>query len=561
MDPKKLMDDKAIELEPMFKRMRADEKQIYGKGYKLLGPSGKEATKAYHVNLLYCLHFITKAIQKLTGVSRQVLIESEDMSGEKIEIIEQFFTDLQFAIDNRLSAIGDNDAFAQHAEIVCARGPIAEQVLLRMENDRFVPDCRPLDTLNFLYEMDADNMHWGAVVSRRSAFDIITDYPKAKVAGKTGIVKDFYDDKLHVVYVNNGKELEDENQYKEPPFAIAFPSTTSALRGEDYLKRKSDSLLHLTRSEAGDYLFDEMNYLASILKTQAGETLKPPLQKLPKPDGTVASVEESYPGPGEVISADSRIFDVPKPDVRMSTQMYLQQIDALLQRATYSALDYGMIDLPLAFVTVNRMMENKGDLLLPRLNCIASLFQATARMKLRQFESLATTVEIGEEGHERAYKPSDLGGKYTIKYRFHTMSQEQLAAGSSICAALGDLVDDEFKLDVLLKLDNPTEMLDRRDAQAARMNNPSILIFEQVMALIDKQEKSSDKEMKMELDMKARLHLAHLISLLRQKKASENVPLGKPIEEGQPEEKPKELMPVFAQGGNKAKKQSQLKEK
>jgi hypothetical protein len=51
-------------------------------------------------------------------------------------------------------------------------------------------------------------------------------------------------------------------------------------------------------------------------------------------------------------------------------------------------------------------------------------------------------------------------------------------------------------------------------------------------ALIEEQEESEDPALKDELDVKARLQLRQLISILRQREASENVPLGKPLDGG-----------------------------
>jgi hypothetical protein len=71
------------------------------------------------------------------------------------------------------------------------------------------------------------------------------------------------------------------------------------------------------------------------------------------------------------------------------------------------------------------------------------------------------------------------------------------------------------------------------------------------MALIEEQEETKDGTLKDELDLKARLQLRQLISILRQREASENVPLGKPLDEMAVGAEPTGMMPVFGEGVGK----------
>jgi hypothetical protein len=129
-----LLEEKEGEFAEMFARMDADRGQVYATGYTLKNARNQKAKDSFHVNLLDALHFVHKAISRLCSVSRQTLVEGDKLDGKRIELIGQFLDDLQLVAVARLLRKGEPDTFAPHAEMVCARGPVVEQILLRMEN-------------------------------------------------------------------------------------------------------------------------------------------------------------------------------------------------------------------------------------------------------------------------------------------------------------------------------------------------------------------------------------------------------------------------------------------
>ena len=190
---------------------------------------------------------------------------------------------------------------------------------------------------------------------------------------------------------------------------------------------------------------------------------------------------------------------------------------------------------------------------LPRLNCNASLFQASARMRLSQFMKLGKEVSLGEEGRRRGYSPADLAGEYTVRYRFHTTSQEQLASAAAIAVSLGDLVDEKFKLEEILQLSNPAEMMERRREEAMLKASPARRMFREVMGLIEKRDRTRSFQHKRELDIEAHLQLRQLISVLKQ---------GDVSPEDAPKQKPERVLPVFSKGkGEESARTERLSDK
>jgi hypothetical protein len=88
----KLLKEKESKCAEMFARMDADRGQVYATGYTLKNARNQKAKDALHVNMLDAMFFVHKAISRLCSVSRQTLVESENMDGKDIE---HFLDDLQ----------------------------------------------------------------------------------------------------------------------------------------------------------------------------------------------------------------------------------------------------------------------------------------------------------------------------------------------------------------------------------------------------------------------------------------------------------------------------------
>jgi len=548
MDYLRLTMDKETDLSTWRNRMDADAAVFHNKTYTLTGVNGKKISAAYHITLPEAEQFLDKAVSKLIAVNSQIHVESDTLPEDGTHTVETFLTDLQYEVDALLTNKGQLDSRTQHSELCCARGPIVEQNLLRVEDGVFIADSRPLDSRWFTWEITDGRMEWGCIETKRKKADIERTY-NVSVSGSTGQIKDFWDDKINVIYLDGRQIDERPNLYGEPPFVIAFPSTSTSIQDDNYIKYQADSIMHGLRQGDG-YLFDERNYLASMYKTQASLDLFPALNF---PSNTAERQEkpEEYPNsPGKMLDSIKTPETIPHGTVSEATDKYDKLISDVMQRVTFGALDYGIIDLPLSYLAINRVSQGRDDLLLPRLNCYAMLRQASDKQRIRQILKLAQTIEIGEEGHKRTYKYTDLDGKYTIKYRFFTMTQEGMAAASSLATQLKPHVSEEYIQDNILKLEDPSGERVKIAAQSAAEADPVISLFNQAVGFIKAQEQSEDKETKQVNDMQAKLIESRIISILKQRKASENEPQNINLEQStQKKETGVPGMPMFSNTG------------
>lgn len=525
MDILARIEEKENENQEIRDRQDADAAVFAGGEYELKGVNGKKITSAYHIALPEAGQFLDKAVSKLTSVENQVQVISERISKEQIQTIENFLRDMQYEVDNYLIAKGELDSLSQYCEYVCARGPIVEMNMLRVVDGIFIADSRPLDSRWFTCDIVDGKMDWGCIEMTRNISDIKKQYNITKeLSGTTKQVKHYFDSEIQAVFLDGEQVLEEANPYKEPPFVIAYPSTSSSIKDDDYLKYYGDSILHGLRLSNGDTLFSERNYLASMYKTQASMELFPTLA-FPSADGTYQELPEEYPaGTGKMLATKAPPIEIPHGKVSEAMDRYDKIVSEVMYRKTFGSLDYGVINLPLSYLAINRVLQGRDDLLLPRLNCIAWLKQASDLMKIRQVNTLAQTIEIGEEGHKRKYLYTDLQGEYTIWYKFYTMTQEGLAAASSLASQLKGHVSEEYIQDNILNLKDPEAERSKLKRQNASEADPVIELLDQAIDFIRAQEKTDDKETKIINDTQARLIKQRIISILHQRSASEHEP-------------------------------------
>lgn len=557
MDYLKLITDKENEFEPMFTRMKRDADIFNLAPYTMMGfgkkgGKPKRIDKAYHVTMPDAKQFLEDASSKLAAVNRQVIIEGNGISPDKTTIIEKWLNAIEFESDARLSRKGQAPAYIQHARRVCSRGPIASQVLLRFDDGQFIADVRSLDTLWLTYELTGDGLPWVSNSSRRSAADIMRQYPSAKVSGKAEIVRDYWDNNINVVFVGKEKVDEKPNSYGKPPFNIAFPGIADAETQEDsaYYERLGDSILHNLRTADGAYLFDENNYVASYLKTMSADDLWPAAVFPAPPEGDFQDTPPEVPGSGDMIKSKQAPVLYPRGQLSNAMSMYIQMVQGAMQRGTFATLAHGIIDLPQSGIAIAQKIALQNESLLPRLNAIASLCQQTANMEIEQFVALGETVKLGETGHSETYSPAELVGEYTVKYRFFAQSIEQLASGSAICQQLEKWAPRSFLMGEIMRFQDPSGMEAEIQMEQAAKANPVIDLRNKMIAYIRARDNADDKEIKL-INNAAALDLhEQIMNIYRQQNASAGEKVAVDLaNSARVEEKGVSGMPVFGGAG------------
>lgn len=533
MDYLKLIEAKESELSTMHGRMDRDANKFQSAPFTMYKSDGRtKVDHVYNVTLLDAAQFLDKAVAKLTAVKRQAVVKGKKLSSDQSSVIEAFLADLQFEIDARLIAKGECDSFTQHSELVCARGPIAEQVMMRFDptTSEFVPDSRPLDARWFLWDFTDGNINWGRLKTKRSKAAILAEYG-IEIKGDDAYVEDFWDSEIEAIYVDKKLVKLLRNEYGEPPYVIAFPSTSSALKIENSIERLGDSIMHSLRTSDGQYLFDEKNFVASIVKTLAVKAITPDLQfptgeALPddKPEYQALPQERPH-GDGAMIQVKQPAQLVPREDMTQALQTYAQMINEQLDRGTFSALSHGILELPLPAAGIAQLMGANDDLLLPRLNCLASLRQSAAKMAIRQIKKLGEPIQLGEEGSKRSYSPADLEGDYTVKFRFFTASREQMVGAAAIAQQVAPYMSAETIQDEVLQIQDPAAERAKMAEERSKKAIPALDLYEQMRGHIKAQEATDDEAEKAEHDIQARFILERIVSIVKQQRASESQPM------------------------------------
>ena len=119
---------------------------------------------------------------------------------------------------------------------------------------------------------------------------------------------------------------------------------------------------------------------------------------------------------------------MPVSDIKRATTLFYSVLESDLQRGSLAAIDYGTLNFPLSSLAMARLTGSRNDIFLPRVNTKAVFYQALSRMLINQCIQLDQPIVLGRKGSENEYKPSDLAGDYTIKYRFFTESAEDRIA-------------------------------------------------------------------------------------------------------------------------------------
>ena len=480
-DPLKLIEDKEAQRQPLTLRQDEDKALIYNEKYTMEDWDGKEVPRVYSVTLPNAAIFYSKLVALIAGVSRQPTIESPDLDDDEKAFIIDFLQDMDLEIDARLNKKDELDAFTQHTGYLCARGWSAEQILCRKEGSEFISDVRPLDARWFTYEPD----EWGNIRTERTKLDIEIEFGE-KIGSKTGIIYDFWDKKTEFIYLDKKKIDERPNPYGYPPFVFAFVPSGPMLKEKDAIKHKGESIFYPHRD-----MFEEMNFMASMVKTQSFDDLRPALQE---PGEKGSDPLEKYPTSQSSQAVGAPLLLVPTRGMTNAMRTYMGIISTILQRAGLSAIDEGGITFPLSAVALARLMAQKQSLILPRHQALSVLYRARTRMILDQIINIGGTIELGAENMKRKYNTNELKGSFTVSWNYYADSLEDRAAKQAIAnAEVGMLSRRTIRKDTL-QIENPEEEENLLEIEEAKRKEPLLTDLERIFSLIDEDTELSNAE-------------------------------------------------------------------
>jgi len=525
--PIDLIKIKETEFSSLKKRQKVDEDLINSVAYEMQDWDDKKVEKVFHVTLPNAAIFFSKMVAIVAGVSRIPKVESEDLDDEQKAYIINLLQDVDIESDNLLNNRDEMDAFATHSGYFCGRGWSAEFIRNYEEDGKVTCDNRPVDPYFLTFETGRKGKKWVCFNTTRSKDDIEEEYEKynAKVSGTSAVIRNWWNDDDEYVYVDDKEIVKRANPFGYPPFVIqAVPYGAGLLKTVDFIKRTGESIFYPHRD-----MFKEMNFMASLLKTQAFDDLRPGLQG--------EKLLEAYPSQKSITEIRERPYElIPRRDMTNAMRAYQGIIDSVIQRAGLSSINEGTLTFPIAAVLFARLMAERNSLTLPRHQAMGLLYSARTRMILKQLIALGGSFELGEEGMKRKYEASKLEGSYTVSWKYQADSLEDIATRSSIGNAQRGLYSDKTIRATTLQLENPEEEENLLEMQEAKRKEPLLTDLERIFSLIDEDTDESNAE--------AWILFHKLITILEQRVA------GGVAEPGVlPPVKPSQQLPVFGGKG------------
>lgn len=491
----KLVTEKRTEMKDIFKRMDDDEDIYLLEPYEMyhLPPHDtRKVDDVVNVTLPDPLTFARKAIAIMCGATMESVVKGRKLTPKATTKIEEFLQDIYYMVDEWLPKrrLPNFDAYINEQN--CLRGRMLARSCIRIDRERgLVPDVVPLDSRFYVDDTDGNDILWAAPWYQRSRANIERQYSrdtdrKITIAKKSAEVVDYWDKDHEIVFVDGKVVRDQENTYKYPPFVFTIVPAGSMFASSDALEHQGESILWQTRD-----LWKEKNRAATIMQTMNVNALHPPLQyesghgedkppseKSPYKSRTIHGIEKGTKG----------YFPIPFSEIKRATTHFYAILEAALQRATLSAIDYGTLSFPLSAIAITQLTGSRNDIFFPRVQGKASFYQDLSRMMIDQCMGLGRMIEIGHKGSENRYTKSDLNGAYSIEYRFFTDSAEQQLANFSIANAAREYLDLDTILQEVIKVKNPGEVKAKWQSEQLERTDELIFLFRRGKAIFDIEE-------------------------------------------------------------------------
>lgn len=430
-------DAKRETLKPITDRQDVDEALYFLKPYKmmLLDKPTEEMPDVANVTLNDCLLYVVKTISILSGATMQAVIEGRKLPPKQATLIEEFLELLYYMIDEWLEKKGIWGLGAFTDEQIMVRGHVAARPCLRIgEGGLLVPDVTPLDTRFFAPELGENGMVWAAPWFIQSKEELEREYNKPgdtlpNIEGSDNEVVDHWNSEWNTNFVNKEVARRNPNTYGYPPFVYSVVHAGSMFYSKDAVEHRGESILWANRE-----LWPEKNRTATILQTINVNALFAALQlETSKPGQAKKPTKSPYKQRTvHAVEMGGGFKAMPVSDIKRATTLFYSIMESDLQRGSLAAIDYGTLTFPLSSLAMAKLMGSRNDIFVPRVNTKAMFYQALSRMIINQCIALDQPIIVGPTGSENEYKPEDLKGDYTIKYRFFTESAEEKVANFAI---------------------------------------------------------------------------------------------------------------------------------
>lgn len=532
------INNKEKEFADLYTRMDEDKKLLILDDYTMRDKDDREEPDVDNITMNDPGNFGDRVHNTLIKADIIPEVEGEGLKDEDTELIEKFIRDMEFEADAILQPQGFPTFRQWEAMQACDRGYVARRITLSIgEDGRLAPTSfKNVDTRYLIYDNGINGLRWVATRTPRSKADIEEEYPNANFLRASAIVTSHWDDEKESVFVGKNQVDEKENIWGEPPFVIQVMPTGTWTMDDDRMAVSGESIFARNRD-----LYEKKNWAASILATLNANVIFPKMQVEVEDALAMNKKPASPPWAKKVVlpylKGTKGYSAIQFPDIHKAFSHFYSILDSALQEGALPKISYGDLQFPISAVGMAELKEAEDPVYFPRIQGLALFWQRCQRMIIKQYIAQRMHLKIGEEGFRKEYSYRDLQKECSIKYRFFISSPKQDMVNISTAAAVGGLVSDDTKRRDYLHIQNPTEEDNKIWAERAARMSPAVAMYDVIKALFARGEKVKANIMAEEMGM-----------------TLDQVIQGQVVQPGQsvPEEKPKQLMPLFRGTGGGA---------
>ena len=519
------------EFAQLHKRMDVDRDLLVMKPFTLEDEDKRDKPEVDNITLNDAKVFATRVQSNLIRSNMQPEVDGKGLDDKYTTNVEQFFRDISLAFDDMIYARDMASLISYNIQQICQRGRLASRITLREKDGKLAPDSfLPMDTRYLVYKFDVlkNKPKWFSYATSRDPEEVRDEYGSdATAAVDTNVlVRDYWDGKKEVVFVDTRETKNVGHKYGEPPIVLQVAPVGMMYNDIDRLEHSGESIFLNNRN-----LYPEKNKIASLLSTLtqlavfAGmqfETDNPKTDKPLKPPYGKKFVIPVKPGQG--------YKPMPVVDIKNATRTLLQMVDSSLQDGSFPRISYGTLQFPVSAVGMAELKEAEDPVYFPRMNGLAFYYQRLYRMILKQYIDMKLNVKLGDVGFEKKYPYKELDKDFRIQFKFFTTTPKQNMVNYTVASAAGDLLSNETKRRDILQLEDPEGEATKVWAERAAQLSPGIAKYRSARALANTGEEVQAQIMASEMGL-----------------SIDQVLIGKVSEEEIPEEvPPKQVMPLFS---------------
>ena len=473
----------------LFTRMDVDRDLYHNEQFRLTDKNGKPMKNVQNLTFNDAQTFGLRVIATLNSAEVQTVVQGKTIKKKAAATVEEFFRLLFGQADERLAARDMPSLRAFQNEMACIRGRIVTRVLLSQTGKDFIPDLIPVDPRFVVYGMGLHGLSWIAAKTIRDPEEVSEEYhfePKTDAP----VVWDIWDSLTEQVYIDGEQKFQQANPWHKPPWVVTS-CASSLLTDITAFANRAESIYAADRN-----LYEPMNRIGSILYTEVGKLLKPPMQFRNRKGQ--AGKPPQQPPYGEAvtvpIATDEEFLNMPRSDLTQAGRLLIAMLEQRLQRGALPAVDYGNLTFPLSAVAIKGLQGARDQVFLPRLQALGTHFRDIARMVREQYIAGGFKAELGDAaGSRRVFPATEIKGDYDIAFKFNAVNPEQDVANYAIADAAKAWFGDEYILGHILQVDDPLEVMNQKWAELAPKTSELLAKVKMIRALIDTGDEFSAK--------------------------------------------------------------------